>query len=142
MLSDIQRSALRAAAKLAFSATVFGCSATAGDPAEGEKTSDTTADLRSAAHDEQCCKEIVHHAFPDAGGFTSPPPQVSHEVKNCCSVLAKAADKRIAAGDPNGWSWPERSECCSVLGWQGAATCTPWGPAVPPAMPNLRQDVA
>jgi hypothetical protein len=64
-----------------------------------------------------------------------PDKRVDELTRGCCTVLAKAADK---AGT---FSWPERMQCCEAIGWSAAATCTPWGPPVPPAM-NRRTRVA
>jgi hypothetical protein len=161
MTSDIQRAALRAAAKLTFAAVVFGCggstepttsdtTAATNDPnAEGSagtgeydlkrshhpKTTAQTycASMHSYETEEQCCKaEVASASFPATPHWSADPDtRVDALTRDCCTVLAKAA---TAAQD---WSWQERGECCAAIGWNAAATCTPWGPPVPPAMPRL-----
>ena len=162
MRADIHRAALRAAAKLAFSATVLGCggaTATEPSPTADDKTpADTSStDGGRVAHDsgrhedaatmvcgpavtayqtrEECCTWVVQEAYPDGSPDLSfnPAPNVSADVRECCQVLAHAADERIADGG-DGWRWKDRGMCCAVIGFEAAATCTPWGPAVPPAM--------
>ena len=185
MLSDIQRAALRAAAKLAFSATIIGCGGgtavePANEPSTDEKTpvatTESTDDALRVRHprrdagvkldtgvegdtghaptcgyypSQAClCKQVVADAFPDGG--TPPPrwspdpaPNMPPEVTSCCTLLAHEADVRAQSHDPNGWDWAERDTCCGVIGWNAAATCTPWGPPVPPAMRrNLKLGVA
>jgi hypothetical protein len=178
MRSDIQRAALRAAAKLVFSAGVFGCGgASAVDPsaqtdkAPADPASSTEGDLSASrdaghrAHDagnvcdprthyglskDDCCADVVATAYPDGGPSWSqnPAPHVRTEVRQCCQFLADEADAKAKMGQ-GGFSWPQRDTCCAVIGWTGAATCTPWGPAVPPPMPwahaaspELQMDVA
>jgi hypothetical protein len=159
MSPEVHRAALRAAAKLALSAAFIGCGAAeTGELAEAQAGPDDSASSDETASDElrakkkkakksacvqtycraehptrseeQCCKaEVAAASFPTTPASTpGPDTRVDALTRGCCAVLAQAADK---AGT---WDWPERGECCAALGWQGSATCTPWGPPVPPAM--------
>jgi hypothetical protein len=161
MSPEVHRAALRAAAKLALSAAFIGCGSaetaqgiddltTAEDSADDEgSTSDElrkkkrkkkatcVASYCSQNHpkstEEACCKaEVAQASFPKTASETPGPDQrVDAVTRGCCDVLAKAADK---SGD---WGFPERAQCCPALGWTGSATCTPWGPPVPPAMRSV-----
>lgn len=148
MRPDIRKAALRAAAKLAFSVTVVGCAAhePSADPTTTE-TDTANQEVRSRhpvshpglcgttdggvpdTYAKQCCEGVVHASFTKKGTYKASGPALP-DTKTCCSALAAFHDHDPATM----WSWPERSECCGVLEWSGAATCTPWGPPVPPAM--------
>lgn len=158
MHKDVHASALRAAAKVAFSmAFLGGCSSPARSPdgAPGEGYDSVTSDVTDKApapptasasaapapvppcHDagapKRSCKEVVASAFPDAG-WVSPGEgkPVGADVKACCEELLSSGDLL---------DFPERWACCDAVGaFQGggdpkiAMACTPWGPPVPPAM--------
>ena len=149
MQPSIRKAALRAAAKLAFSVTLVGCAAH--DPSAETTTDETdTANQQLRRHHpvrhagicgttdggtpntyaKQCCEDVVHASFTKTGVPRTSGAPASADTKACCSALAAFHDL-----DPNTmFSWPERAECCETLGWSGAASCTPWGPPVPPAM--------
>ncbi len=155
MTPEIHRAALRAAAKLAFSVMVGGCGgATVETPPDptgtpGATPVDTSGDDLSVSrgssvgsycskhhHGETqhaCCEaEVAGATFPkDARSSDKPDMRVDALTRACCTVLAHDADKTQT------FSWPERTQCCEAIGWSAAATCTPWGPPVPPAMPLL-----
>jgi hypothetical protein len=147
MTPDIQRAALRAAARLALPAFLFACGSTTPSPANDDSTSTSSESDLSAAGcshkvdaycaaehpyetKEDCCKDEVADAdFPkDLRMGPNPDTRVDALTRGCCTVLAQAADKAQT------FSWPERTECCAAIGWNAAGTCTPWGPPVPPAM--------
>jgi hypothetical protein len=160
MRPEIQRAALRAAARLALSATVFGCASSEGGRAgtgsssAADETDTTTSPAAptgarfgttdaglpntgvcggsETCDDERvdCCAEVVSCNAPDAGDTTWPPVAAAPVVE-CCGVLERWHDANWDAG---GFEWPNRDFCCAVTGWEGSRTCTPWGPPVPPAM--------
>lgn len=160
----VHLAALRAAARLALSAAVpafvFACGgAEAPDPTgstgtSGQGNADTSegnadtsqGDLKSGtpksvknycvAHHayettESCCKAEVSSAhFPSDPKWTADPDlRVDAVTRGCCVVLANASIKEQKV-------WAERGECCPAIGWNGAPSCTPWGPPVPPKMPT------
>ena len=151
MTPEIHRAALRAAAKLAFSAVVVGCGGATADTTTDPNAApaDTAADDLSVARrttvasycakhhagetEKQCCEdEVASASFPkDPHPSDKPDTRVDVLTRACCTVLAKDADKAQT------FSWPERTQCCEAIGWAAAGTCTPWGPPVPPAMPAL-----
>ena len=148
MTPEIQRAALRAAAKLALSALAFGCGGVAATPDPGVTPTDTSADdlkygssdvpsyckkHHPGATEQQCCEDEVATAkFPkDPHPSTGPDTRVDALTRACCTVLAKDADEAQT------FSWPERTQCCEAIGWSAAGTCTPWGPPVPPEMAPL-----
>jgi hypothetical protein len=150
MTPDIQRAALRAAAKLALPAFLFACGSTASPPANDDSstTSSSESDLSAATCSKkvdrycaaehpyetqvECCSDEVATAdFPKDPPFsTKPDPNVDALTRGCCTVLAQAADT-----DPS-TKWP-RFSCCAAIGWDATGSCTPWGPPVPPAMKRL-----
>ncbi len=97
----------------------------------------------TSANQFECCKAQLKATFPPDSGTQLPKP--SDETKACCHVLASHYDQAARANNTNAWTWGDDSrvkwQCCSAIGWQGSATCTPWGPPVPPSMPK-RRDVA
>ena len=65
----------------------------------------------------------------------------------CCGAVVFAADQDYAETNRGAvamaelqelddFGWAGRETCCRVLDWPGGATCTPWGPPTPPAMPG------
>jgi hypothetical protein len=151
MTPDIQRAALRAAAKLALSAAVpavlFACSGTTREETGAATSSqdlkascEHTVDLYcNAVHPyetkEACCTAEVNDAdFPSPLQWRSDPdPRVDPLTQGCCLVLATAT---------KGFNFPHRMECCDAIGWSAAGACTPWGPPVPPAMKRRARLVA
>ncbi len=164
----VHLAALRAAARLALSAAVpafvFACGgAEATEPTgtTGTTATDTTGqgsadtsegDLKSSlpkgvksycvAHhpyetSESCCKaEVASAHFPSDPKWTqNPDMRVDAVTRGCCVVLANASLKAQTV-------WAERGECCPAIGWNGAPSCTPWGPPVPPKMPAALLAVA
>lgn len=151
MTPEIHRAALRAAAKLALSAVVLGCGGAAADTqndpgasptdtSAGDLTSRSSGDVAGYCHkhhahesQHQCCvDEVATASFPKDPHFSANPDlRVDALTRACCTVLAKDADKT------NDFSFKERGECCAAIGWSAAATCTPWGPPVPPEMPSF-----
>jgi hypothetical protein len=152
------RAALGAAARVAFSVTLLGCSGTSvsgaasPDPGagagDGDEDTETTAEaVRRVPTRKPCskappqktratCEAVVGAALPDGGSFDRTQP-VDPDVKACCKILADAHDQEIKDGK-GGWEWTERGYCCGMLGWSGNVTCTPWGPPVPPAFARRR----
>jgi hypothetical protein len=162
MREEVARAALRAAAKLAFSATLIGCGGVPGevenpDPSESNADEvrrrepakpkhDARTSASNASHcgseracaDKSCCSKKVHASF---GKDSFPDPAtVPADVKSCCRILSAHYDDLLqspdAGGDAFSWEGPDsdiRAACCSAIGWN-TPTCTPWGPPVPPAM--------
>jgi hypothetical protein len=151
--------ALRAAAKVAFAGSMFGCGngqstppVTGGSPPPtGSPTASSTAvatstatstptsaptsnvcapkDLTTPTPGEVACCTDVVHAAVKGGGGIQSPNEV-----DCCKALAAWNDGQIKAGHGDQESMPERDACCKAMKWGGGITCTPWGPPVPPAM--------
>ncbi len=155
MSPEVHRAALRAAAKLALSAAFVGCGSpdtssgndgpSASDyPSSTESNSDAVrakkkkkdagaaSECGAQAMTEASCRaEVAKATFPKTAspdGLGKPDKRVDATTRECCDLIAKAIDK--GADD----KWKERDACCSAIGWRGSATCTPWGPPVPPAM--------
>ncbi len=155
--TEARVAALGAAARVAFSVTLIGCSGAVPDAAspepgagtgDGDKNAEATAVAVGKAppgkprgralprKTRATCEAVVRAAMPD-GGDLDRTQAVDPEVKACCQVLADAHDEELKSGQ-GGWEWGERSYCCGMLGWSGNATCTPWGPPVPPAFARRR----
>jgi hypothetical protein len=152
----IREKALAAAARVTFSVGMMslaaGCGA-ASDSGDGEtgntNTSSASADLKKQknnktdhCHDDgsavdtsdpQACEALVQTTYPKESVLSQDDVKnASADVKACCDTLATEWDKN------NTWGAPERTTCCSILGWQGHPTCTPWGPPVPPAFKSKK----
>jgi hypothetical protein len=128
---ETRRAALRATARVAMVAA-FGC--------HGQTPPETTAvpdhtveDARTAAD----CEPIVAAGW-DASGQRAKDGPSDANLKACCASLANEWDGKI--GQQPGWD--KRTECCTLLEWQGSATCTPWGPPVPPSYARERMALA
>ena len=150
MTPDIQRAALRAAARLAIPAFLFACGSTTASPTNDESSSTSSESDLSAAScknkvdrycaaehpyetKQDCCRaEVADADFPTPVHWgADPDPRVDALTRGCCQVLADEATQN------NTFSFPERGECCPAIGWNAAGSCTPWGPPVPPAMRRL-----
>jgi hypothetical protein len=68
-----------------------------------------------------------------ASVFTAKTLAQNDETAACCRQVAASIDQGV---DPSltSTTWAERYGCCDLLGWNGSAACTPWGPPCPPAM--------
>jgi hypothetical protein len=88
-----------------------------------------------------CCAATLAGAL-DGGivAFTSGPGQ-DPAVRDCCAVVIvghPAEANAAAMSQANNAHWP----CCEALGFPAnltgtlLGTCTPWGPPMPPAMPD------
>jgi hypothetical protein len=148
MRHDVHLAALRAAAKIALSATVVGCGASA--PAGGTSGSTSSAVVGSdgqQAESFDCCEQKLQDAVASDDGGTAGLQTLGDELNACCQVMANHYDDEYNsdAGNPQAWSWGDDSNlkraCCSDIHW-ASATCTPWGPPVPPAMRKLRRTAA
>lgn len=164
MRSDVHASALRSAAKVAFSvAFLGGCSAApavtageeaaTGNPDEVEPVT-TESDLAAkkpkakrkppAPSSTRChgdepkptasCASVVAAAFPTDGDYPGVKQSVSSEVRACCVELLDESKGSLAE---------HRWDCCANLPDNHPASitiaCTPWGPPVPPAMRASRR---
>lgn len=97
------------------------------------------------------CKEKLAASFPNgdpqwwSGGFewledggivdrtvTDP------ELAACCEQMLFGAGPDGGSMDVENLGAVRESGCCSVTGWQKGASCSPWGPPTPPAMPFAR----
>ena len=59
----------------------------------------------------------------------------SDDVLDCCT------DYLENAGMMNAMMWAHYGDCCAAINWSVPA-CTPWGPPVPPKMPNPMAKIA
>jgi hypothetical protein len=91
-----------------------------------------------------CCQALIHGTYPDAAAFPSE-GDASSKIDPCCQTLEtyydhEENDSSFDAALPAA-EWGNdgdlRLACCAALHWQGGATCDPWGPPVPPAMPTM-----
>ena len=152
MRSDVHSTALRAAAKVAFSvAFISGCSSAgdttddgSGKNADGTPASTSESDIKRGCHSEKdaaapklTCDQIVNAAFPTEGNYPGAKAAVSMEVQTCCDELLTKSQGALTH---------HRWDCCANLpadAGQGAGiACTPWGPPVPPAMKSRRARLA
>lgn len=160
MHAAIQRAALRAAAKLVLSTTMLGCGETTvttaptspaptpstPSPSPTEQAVPLVTTVKHPTPAEaaatQSCIALVRKAYPEGKTVVSdnqaePAPNVSPDVRQCCTMLAAAADDKVfKQNDPSGFDFPQRGTCCDVIGFNHAGSCTPWGPPVPPPMPR------
>jgi hypothetical protein len=93
-----------------------------------------------------CCEAELFAEWPDGSTWTwKADASVPAGTRACCTVLQNYYDGQRADGNPAAYDWGSdrnlRGPCCGgVLGWQSGGTCTPWGPPVPPAMPQRRHE--
>lgn len=153
MRSDVHASALRSAAKVAFSvAFLGGCSAapavTAGEepPGNPDEVEPVTTESELGAKKRKTkrptptscpskepprasCASVVAAAFPTEGDYPGVKQAVSSEVQACCVQLLDESQGALAN---------HRWDCCANLPEVAPPSvgiaCTPWGPPVPPAM--------
>jgi hypothetical protein len=154
MKRETHRLALSAAARLVlgsvYVAGLTGLSACASDATEEDSTSEDELRRRrdagchadAAPLTDAQCVAAVKSVFPKGALSFSPNAvrgigpngkPVSKTVMDCCEREAKRVN-----GDPTFTGLvtsPVRWECCD-LGVGDGASCTPWGPPVPPAMPR------
>ncbi len=154
MNSSTRRFALRAAAKVALSATLAACGgATESESSEGSGQGATLdavascgatsagadADVSSATFD--CCATYLTAQAGDADvGLDTAPP----ETHACCSAIVSYLDHQTDAFGAN-YVRVENviGECCETITPRpDDGACTPWGPPSPPAMPSALQEVA
>jgi hypothetical protein len=116
---EIQRAALRAAAKVVFSASALACGSSGADPETRAPKADPVAS----------CEALVASAYPQAGPRHD--PNASPEVVRCCQFLADNAERTS-----HSTYWTHRETCCWTVLDSIKGSCTPWGPPVPPPMPR------
>jgi hypothetical protein len=161
MKACTRRLALRAAAKAALSVTVLGCGGTtlteaSGDPAPEAVThvDAGTCNVPSAPSRDivsqdafDCCITRVDGMLGDSGSLPGANEYWSPAIPCCSAIITRLnddmnADANAAANDFNG---QVVIACCETLGEHGFSTrlddggfgaCTPWGPPVPPEMPE------
>jgi hypothetical protein len=95
----------------------------------------TNADGGLLDSEVQCCLDLTTAHAPtdgDAAAFRADPNLIG-----CCQGLDQSFSLiAIEYEDAGGRAWPDEAcqTCAEAIGHPGA--CTPWGPPVPPAMPN------
>ena len=153
---EAQRLALRAAAKVAFSMSLFGCSSDPTGLGAEELKSETTGEADQALHADcgtgtcgvqprrtftkeqyDCCRPRIAISLDD-----TPLPRPTRAERVCCGALVRQLDKTEVEpggityedvyGDENGWLVVNR--CCDLLDNPLGPACTPWGPPVPPEL--------
>jgi hypothetical protein len=163
---ETRRAALSVAAKVALSMTLLGCehAATPGH-AEVADPGGGAGDHGSGAVDHgggaakkadpscktpppntavdpavfTCCIDYLAPYAPDGGHELTAPASKLPEVKACCAAVIDAVTQhtenysRVPPGEKNG--------CCTLLDHPPTLLCTPWGPPVPPAMPEALREV-
>jgi hypothetical protein len=165
--SDTHAAALRAAAKVAFSvAFIGGCGGRstspdlptgsvagneanergtkqdtpppAGTSTQGAPSPGPTANPPPSQNPPPAdCEAVVGAAFPTEGPYPGTLQAVSEEVQACCADLLVKSEGAMPY---------HRWDCCANLPpnppeGTGIA-CTPWGPPVPPSMPQRLRQVA
>jgi hypothetical protein len=148
MRRDVHLEALRIAAKVALSIGLLdGCnaprtreaSATQPEPAPAPTTADTSEPATTPAptpeHVEaqpvaSDCRAVIAGAFPVASDYPGEKRDVSPGVQTCCA-LALVQEPQLEQ---------HRWDCCANLAddveQRVLIACSPWGPPVPPAMPQ------
>jgi hypothetical protein len=98
-------------------------------------TSDADGGLAPSAID--CCLSITTASAPPAGTATPDggPFASSSGLVSCCKALAASAPLTTYVYGPKNWPTAACMACAEVLGDRLA--CTPWGPPMPPAMPEV-----
>jgi len=128
-MRESQREGLRAAARVAFAATVFGCG---GSPPPEDRAvavgapspAPTTGAAAAPKQAPPTCSEVIAAAFPTPGKYPGEAVAgADPELGRCCTVLL--GDN--AQGGPHLW------DCCAQIDNLHGA-CTPWGPPTPPAI--------
>jgi hypothetical protein len=149
--SEIRRRAIAAVAKLAIFAGVAGCGGKVvidstemppNDPPEGtvDPPVDETPDLACfgpTADQILCCTDALKTAFSDDHLYVDPSTATENE-KACCELAVTTADTWMG---PDVLPFAETYFSCCGTGlvsnaWEDHPACSPWGPPMPPAMPN------
>jgi hypothetical protein len=153
--------ALRAAAKVTLSASLFACGgATAqGDAGTGMSHPEGDDDARVATDDApsgaresgsaalsctvtdpvsqdtfSCCTGLLGGELGDGGFAFSDAVAASASTHECCSAVISYVNANDQAFEEG---YRVARPCCDVVPDSGGAACTPWGPPVPPAMSYL-----
>lgn len=144
MRPNVHSTALRAATKVAFSvAFLGGCASNLAEDEDLVSSSDELSkgcakDRKDASAPKPLsCEQVVAAAFPVEGGYPGAKKSVSPRVQTCCVELLEKSQGALAE---------HRWDCCANLpadaGQSVGIACTPWGPAVPPAMKRRAPAVA
>ncbi|AKU93718.1 hypothetical protein AKJ09_00382 [Labilithrix luteola] len=111
------------------------------DSASRDAKTSTDSSTKTCEQGEEgfaCCQNQLHAEHPDA----TPLHETDARTVACCAVLSAHYDALVADGGSEGWGWEKdvslKRMCCAALDFQGA-TCTPWGPPMPPAMRRLTE---
>jgi hypothetical protein len=91
-----------------------------------------------------CCGAVLQAAFKDDHLYVD--PSLATDVEKACCELATATMDTWSGGDPAPFDYQTPYDCCgtglAAGGWQEHASCAPWGPPMPPAMPpSLRRRI-
>ena len=83
---------------------------------------------------DDCGLSACRASVADTFAVDTPMPDANTET--CCQLIANYYDQHY----DEMMEWEERNQCCDLLEWQGSMACTPWGPPVPPKMPNQTKE--
>ena len=80
-----------------------------------------------------CCEDLLGPLLPAVGEQWDAWNEVSGEleVQGCCRVAVAHFDADPVASEV---PWETLGPCCDAIGFPSGPACTPWGPAVPPAV--------
>ncbi len=149
----VRRRALLAAAKVALSLTVLGCSSGSEDSTAEDDTSaealrhkdagcsahhtpacdvpEIGADASVSKSGIACCKSLIQSEMVDAGfGMGQLPASAKKDpdVLSCCSAVKAQGIGQFQS------LYETAMACCQLTGDFSNPACTPWGPPMPPAM--------
>jgi hypothetical protein len=96
-----------------------------------------------------CCMAVIGPDVPNVGIEFGEASAQDAKVLDCCAVVIDRIDSTYADLDAGAHARVALADagldiysCCYALSYHGGITCAPWGPPVPPAMPDARTDVA
>jgi hypothetical protein len=91
-------------------------------------------DASVPAETAACCRDLVASRVPDGGEMFAAEEAADPSVRACCTALVAGVSHREipweAVGPSSLWA------CCEALGNPFSVACTPWGPPVPPSVPD------
>jgi hypothetical protein len=153
---EASRRALAAVARLTIIASAAGCGGSVivekdGAPADldpGEATPGEPPDVAVDPPEEacfedktdtaKCCNALLLESFKE-GKLFADPALATDEEKACCDLAVTTMDT-WAGPDLPPFDYSLPSNCCSTGlvegGWEVHPSCTPWGPPMPPVMPQ------
>jgi hypothetical protein len=139
-------SALRAAAKVAISASFVGCVTSTDElpvrPKSGIVSVDTTVDDDADPETGVGCGETKYPDPDECARITLGLSEVVHgpaDVRMPTAELVACCELVLANSDPSPVLRADDRACCYVVGGENwwtlpSAACAPWGPPMPPEM--------